>query len=140
MPETDTQIWMALREQIETAAAGRPVSYPAEPFTVPDAATEWLAVGDVATSTRAVLDSLGPRDHTGIISLAHVAPLGYTHEWYIDRAAGLLAFFPLDGSVSFGSVSVHWGNRTTVPRVERGYRDGGWYRTPALIPWRCFAA
>jgi hypothetical protein len=143
VPETDTQIWMALKTAVANAAGDLPVAWPAEAFTPPVTSLRllpFIAVGDVQTATRAVIDRGAEPLRSGILSLAYVASLGYTHEWYIQQAAGLLGAFPVDGSQRYGSVCVRWGNGLAVPRVERGFQDGGYFRTPVLIPWRCSVA
>lgn len=140
----DTQYWMAIRGTILLAAGSLPVSWPTDtvPFQPPTTATgllPFIAVGDVQTATRVMIDDDASLERTGIVSLAYVAPLGYTSEWYIQRASGLLAYFRPNGIARFQSACVRWGNGTAVPRIERGFLDGGYYRTPVIIPWRSAA-
>ena len=142
MPEIDTQIWMAIRARISQAAGALPIHWPAETFSPPATATgllPFIAVGDTMQTVRALIGSRAKHERSGIVTMVYVAPLGYTQEWYIERAAGLLEYFRPDGVTRFQSVCLHWGNGTAVPRVERGYRDDGYFRTPVLIPWRCAA-
>ena len=143
MPTIDTQYWMALKETVTLAAQGLPVHWPADDdFMPPTTATEllpFIAVGDVSTATREAVDDDVPLSRTGIVTLAYVAPLGYTQERYIELASGLLAYFRPNGFARFQSACVRWGNGSAVPRVERGYRDGGYFRTPVIIPWRSAA-
>jgi hypothetical protein len=142
VPETDTMIWMAIKARVTEAAGALHVAWPSEAFSPPATSSgllPFIAVGDVATSIRVMIDSDGDLDRTGIVSLAYVAPLGYAQEWYIEKAAALLPFFRPDSSMRFQSVCIKWGNGLAVPRVERGYRDDGYFRTPVLIPWRCSA-
>lgn len=141
-PTIDTQIHQALRAAVTAAAGSLPVAWQGETFTPPRSATgllPYIAMGDTQTAVRAVIDSDGPLERTGIITLAHVAPIGYNAAWYVERAADLLASFPLDGCAKYGTVTVRWGNGLAVPRVERGFQDAGYWRTPCIIPWRCAA-
>lgn len=141
-PTIDTQIWLALRSAVTAAAGSLPVAWPGEAFTPPRTATAlspYVAMGDTTTAARAVIGSRGALDRTGIITLVYVAPMGYNAAWYIERASDLLDGFPLDGCVRYDSVTVRWGNGLAVPRVERGFQDNGYWRTPVLIPWRCAA-
>ena len=138
--EIDTSIWLALRARITLAAGALPVAWPAETFTPPTSATgvlPYLAVGDTATSRRFVISSAGIQERTGIVTLVYVDALGFPQEYYVQKAAGLLQSFPVDGEECFQSVCVRFGNGLAVPRVERGYRDKGYFRVPVLIPWRC---
>lgn len=142
MPETDTKIWLALRGRIADAADALPVAWPAEAFTPPVTSTgllPFLAVGDTSTSIRVVISSRGKQERTGIVTVSYVAPLGNPQEWYVQKAASLLDYFPLDMGVPFQGVCVKFGNGVAVPRVERGFRDNGYIRTPVIIPWRCAA-
>lgn len=138
----DTQYWMALKATVTLAARGVPVHWPGEAFAPPTTATgllPFIAVGDDALTLRDVIDDDASLARTGILSLAYVAPLGYTHEWYIQQASGLLPYFRPNGIARFQSACLRWGNGTAVPRVERGYQDGGYFRTPVIIPWRSAA-
>lgn len=144
MPELETQIWMALKQSVVAAAGIAPIAWPTDtlPFVPPTTAgmlLPFIAVGDTQSSIRALISSTATPETTGILSLAYVAPLGYTHEWYIQRASALKSSFPIDGLSRFQSACVQWGNGLAVPRVERGYRDSGYYRTPVIIPWRLAA-
>lgn len=142
MPEIDTQIWMTLRARITLAAGSLPVAWPAEPFTPPTSSTAllpFLSVGDVASSVRGLISSRAAQERTGIVTLVYVDALGRPQEYYVHRAASLLQYFPVDGVERFQSVCVRFGNGLAVPRVERGYRDNGYFRTPVFIPWRCAA-
>lgn len=139
MPTADTKIWLAIKEAIQLASGGLPIAWPGEKFDPPSTSTgllPFLVVGDVATSRRVLIGSDGPQERTGIVTLSYVAGLGYDTSWYIERASALLAGFPLDRGKVFQDVCVKWGNPPAVPRVERGYRDDGYYRTPVIIPWR----
>lgn len=139
---TDTKIWMAIREAIQAASGGLPIAWKDEAFTPPVTSTgllPFIAVGDVATVTRPLIGTNAHKEYTGIVTLSYVAPLGYDTAWYIQRASALLAGFPLDRGKLFQGVCVKWGNPPAVPRVDRGYRDDGYIRTPVLIPWRCSA-
>lgn len=141
-PTIDTQIWEALRAAVATAAGALPVAYPGEEFTPPSTSTRqlpYIAMGGTATAARAVISRTGALERTGIITLVHVAPIGYNAAWYVERASDLLAGFPLDGCSRYDSVTVRWGNGLSVPRLERGFRENGYIRTPVLIPWRCAA-
>lgn len=143
-PTTETKIWMALKARVLQAAGSLPVHLPGDskftPPTTADTILPFLAVGDTSTSVRTVISSRGKREHSGIVSLVYVAPLGYPQEWYIEEAAGFLPFFALDMSARYMDVCVRWGNPPAVPRVERGYPDNGYFRTPIIVPWRCNAA
>ena len=142
MAEIDTQIWMALKNAVQSAAGTIPVAWPGEKFTPPKSAkklTPFIAMGDTQTALRAFINSPAPLERNGIVTLAFVAPLGYDAAWYVEQAARLLAFFPVDGGSRFQSVCVRWGNGSAVPRVERGFQDSGYFRTPIIIPWRCSA-
>ena len=135
----DTQYWMAIKATVQLSAGVLPVHWPAEKFvppTTPTSLLPYIAVGDVQTSNRTVIDDETPPELTGIVTLVYVAPMGHTHEWYIQRASGLLRYFRPNGIARFQSACVRWGNGVAVPRVERGYQDAGYYRTPVLIPWR----
>lgn len=139
MPTDDTKIWGAIKEAIQLAAGGLPIAWPGAVFDPPktaDGPLPFLAVGDVATSRRVFIGSDSPQERTGIVTLSYVAALGYDAAWYIERASALLAGFPLDRGKVFQGVCVKWGNPPAVPRVERGYRDDGYFRTPVIIPWR----
>jgi hypothetical protein len=142
MPSVDTQIWMALRTRIEAAAEGLPVAFPGVKFDPPKSATgvlPFLSVGRTAGANRAGIRSRGKQDRTGVITLVYADAIGYEQEYYIERAALLLEHFPVDGALPFGNVCVRIGNGLAVPRVEAGYRDRGYWRTPSIIPWRCAA-
>ena len=137
---TDTKIWMAIRGAVTAAAGGLPIAWRDEVFTPPKTATgllPFLAVGDVQNVTRPLIGSNAVREYTGIVTLSYVAPLGYDAAWYIQNASALLNGFLLDRSYSFQGVCVKWGNPPSVPRIDRGYRDDGYIRTPIIIPWRC---
>lgn len=138
----ETKIWMAIKEAIQAASGGLPIAWRDEQFQPPQTATghlPFLAVGDVATVTRPLIGSSSVKEHTGIVTLSYVAPLGYDAAWYIQRASALLNGFPLDRGSVFQGVCVKWGNPPAVPRIDRGYRDDGYIRTPVIIPWRCAA-
>lgn len=142
MPEVDTAIWMALRTRISLAAGALPVAWPAETFTPPTNATgvlPYLSVSDTTTSRRIVISSRGLQERTGIVTVVYVDAFGFPQEYYVQKASGLLQYFPVDGEERFDIVCVKFGNGLAVPRVERGYRDNGYFRTPVLIPWRCCA-
>ena len=142
MPTVDTKIYMAIRGAIEAASGGLPIAWRDEAFEPPKTATgvlPFLSVGDVATVTRRLIGSSAPKEYTGIVTLSYVAALGYDAAWYIERASLLLAGFPLDSGAVYQGVCVKWGNPPAVPRVERGFRDDGYIRTPIIIPWRCVA-
>jgi len=137
----DTQYWMAIKARIQSAAGALPVAWPVDtvPFTPPVSGSKllpFIAVGDAQTANRVLIDDEAEPERTGIVSLAYVAPLGYTHEWYIQQASGFLAYFRPNGIARFQGACLRWGNGLAVPRIERGYRDGGYYRTPVIIPWR----
>lgn len=142
MPTVDTKIWLAIRGAVDAAVGGLPVAWPGEVFDPPktaDALLPFVAVGDVVTVTRPLIGSNAAKEYSGIVTLSYVAALGYDASWYIERASALLSGFPLDRGKSYQGVCIKWGNPPAVPRVERGYRDDGYFRTPVLIPWRCAA-
>jgi hypothetical protein len=139
VPTIDTKINACLREVVTLAARGLPVSWPKETFTPPKTATgllPFLSVGITKTATRAQVASDAPQERTGILTLVYCAPLGYSSEWYVEQASGLLAYFRPNGFASFQGLCIRWGNGLAVPRIDEGYRDDGYIRTPVIIPWR----
>lgn len=139
MPTVETQIWMALRESVELAAGSLPVSWPGEVFNPPVTPTgvlPFLSVGDTQTAQRVFTASDAPHQYTGILTVSYVAAIGYNTAWYKQRASGLLEYFKPNGIARYQDVCLRWGNGLAVPRLEQGYRDDGYFRTPVIIPWR----
>lgn len=143
MPTIETKISMALREAVQSASGGLPIAWHGDNTFAPPVSgaklLPYIAVGKVQTATRVLIGSGAAQERTGILTLSYVAPMGKPEEWYVERASGLLLGFPLDRGKLFQGVCVKWGNPPAVPRVDQGYSDGGYYRTPVLIPWRCAA-
>jgi len=132
---------MALKRRTQQAAdaQGLPVAWPGEKFEPPVTGTRlnpFLAVGGANSSPIRITIGPGPHDRSGILTLVHVAMLGEAWEWYIQKAGGIAEFFVEDTKMKFDQVCVRV---TTRPRVADPYRDGGYLRTPVLIPWQLFA-
>ena len=139
MPATDTEIWLALRARIQTAADPLPVAWPGEAFTPPTSGADllpYLAVGKVSAPPRRVLISKGKHDRSGSVTLVYVAQLGNPAEFYVEKAAQIAAHFEEDTLMRFDGGCLRVTQR---PHVVDGYRDAGYWRTPVIVPWQCFA-
>lgn len=136
-PKIEPSIWLALRERIETLPFSPclPIAWPAATYS-PEDGRDFLAVGRVTVAPQRVLVGRGPHERTGTLIISHVGQIGQDVAVY-DQMAGIIAdHFPAGLSLKFGAVCV---KITASAHVEAGYRDGGWWRTPVIIPWRCAA-
>jgi hypothetical protein len=139
VPRIDTKIWEAIKARVTQAAGSLPVAWPGQPFTPPVTATgllPFLSVGDTSTVVQVFTASDQPQQYSGILTVVHVAPMGPDHSWHVERAGALLEYFRPGCRITFQGVTLRWGNPPSVPRIDRGYRDDGYFRTPVLIPWR----
>jgi len=142
MPEIQTKIWMALRTRIEAISPAIPTAWPAEVFTPPvdsgsvPAPLPYLSIGKVTAPPQRVLIGRGKHWHTGSVTIVRVAPLGPPEEAHTEAAGKIAAHFPEDLLMPFMGVCVRV---VSYPTVADGYRDGGYWRVPIIIPWRVAA-
>lgn len=134
MPGIETQIWLALRQRIETLPGGLPFAWPASVYQ--PGADAYLAVGRVTITPQRVFVAAGPHERTGTLIITHVAPLGQDVDVYDEAAAQIAGHFPEDLCMAYQSVRVRV---VSAPHVMDGFRENGWWRTPVVIRWRCAA-
>lgn len=128
----ETSIWLALRSRIETLpfTPGLAMAFPASVF---QPSGPYIAVGGVSAAPERVMVNRGAHERNGTLSLTHVAPLGQDASVYVQAAATIAAHFPDDLRIRYGDACVRV---TAWPSIPGGYRDGGWWHEPVLIPWQ----
>ena len=134
MAHIETEIWLALKDRIETIPGGLFIHYPGAVVAPTDA--PFLAVGRVTARPDRVMISRGQHWLTGSITVSYVAPIGQDQSVYIEQGGIIAAHFPEDLRMKYGAACVRV---VSYPHVIDGYRDGAWWRTPVNIRWRCAA-
>lgn len=136
----ETSIWMALKARIETLPLSppMPIVYPAQHYE--PGAGGFLVLGEVIVAPRRVLIDKPVHDRAGSITIVSVQPFGYDLTVYKQIGGVIAEYFGSDKCARHNGVTVHFmsiDGRTA--HVDAGYRDGGWWRVPVIIPWRTWA-
>jgi len=134
MPAVETKIWLALKARVQSLPSDLFVSYPASVYRPGKDA--YIAVGRAIVAPRRVYIKRGKHERTGTLTLSHVAPIGQDLAVYEEAAAAIAAHFPEDANLEYSDVCVRI---VSAPHVVEGFREGGWWRTPVNISWRCSA-
>lgn len=141
MAEIPTEIWIALRAQLETLDLSTPV-WPQWPIAYPGSTYEpaggrtFLAVGEVlAAPVRRVINR-NVKDYSGSFMVAAVMPIGQDPAVYREIGAKIASHF--EGTIGCGTFLrlTMMSSTGVTPHSLAGYRDGGWWRVPVNIPWR----
>ena len=129
---TETAIWMAFRKAVADFAGQTPVAWPAEVYH-PDPTKAFYAVAFTAAPPRRVLVGAGVHIRDGFLTVSHVAPLGPPLEWHVQKAAEIVDAFREDRPIS-ACIRI-----TRRGEIMPSYMDGGYLRTPVVIPWQAYA-
>lgn len=139
MPTLNAKIWMALKSGIDGIVMGAipwPIAWPASSYE-PSSGTPFLAVGNVEASPRiAMMDGTNMR--AGTVTISAVMPIGHDAAVYADAAGKIIEH--MQGCLQYRDAIVRLtsdGGNTAY--AAGGYRDGGWWREPVVIPWRVYA-
>ena len=140
MPSINTKIWMALRAGVETLplAPMPSVAWPGSTFE-PVSGVQFLAIGEVYTAPRRAMIDQPISDRAGSITITAVQAIGQDPAVYRE-IAGRIADHFTGRCLSFQGVKLTLqseGGQTAY--AAAGYRDGGWWRTPIIVPWRTWA-
>lgn len=135
MPTIETQIWLALKNRIQTNPLSLPITWPAEKFTAP--AGGYIRAGTVTAAPNRVMIPDGHKyTRTGFLMLTLVMPMNQKTAVFTELAGQLAAHFNDTVKMRYGSLCV---SIESNPQVMDGYMDGGYWSIPVRIPWRCFA-
>lgn len=130
-PLAETTIWTALRQAVADFAGNTPVAWPAEIYN-PETSVAFYDVAFIAAAPRRILIGNGRHVRDGFLTISHVAPIGYTQSWYLQKAAQIVAAFhegrPLQSCLRI----------TRRAEIMPTYRDSVYMRTPVVIPWQAF--
>lgn len=140
MPTINTKIWMALRSGVQ----GLPISpmpeiaWPGSTFE-PVAGSPFLAIGEVYTAPRRAVINRAVMDRSGSITVTAVWPIGQDPAVYRE-ISGKIADHFTGRCLAFQGVKLTLQSEGgQVAYAAAGYRDGGWWRTPVICPWRTWA-
>lgn len=138
-----TKIWLALKSRIDTLALATaewptwPVAWQGSTFA-PVAGRPFLAVGRATASPARIRINRPINDHSGILTLTAVMPIGQETMVY-EEMAGKIAEHFTPCIYRDGLTLTMMSQAGNVPYVADGYRDGSWWRVPVNIPWRTWA-
>lgn len=137
MPTDDTQIWMALKSGIDTLSMGAPawpIAWAGKDFA-PVSGKPFVAVGNVQAPPFQFGVEFARRSGTLLVSA--VMPIGQDSAVYAEYTGKIVSHF--QGCLRYNGMTMQLrapSGSTAYP--TGGFRDGGWWREPVLIPWQVF--
>ena len=147
MATVNTEIWQALRRRVDTldmrftAVLNNPwpIAWPGMDYN-PVSGSPYLAVGEVqGQPVRSTIDT-NIANRFGTMTITPVMPISSIQDpsFYKEAAGKIMDHF--QGQQRFGGVCVRFmSNGGNTAYASGGYRDGGWWREPVVIPWQTFA-
>lgn len=137
MPSVETEIWLALKKRVESLPLmPMPIAWPGRNY-IPVSGVQFLSVSEVTIAPRRIIINRSINDRSGTITIVAVQGFDQDPSAYKETGGIIAKHFASDVCLRYGSVRLHLmseGGNTV--HVDAGYRDGGWFHTPVIIPWR----
>lgn len=139
MATVETQIWLALEARVKTLPMmPMPIHWPGMDYT--PGAVDFLDVADIYIAPRRMFINKNVNDRSGSIIISYVGEIGQPSAYYRERGGIIANHFNSTIGLRYQTVCLSlMSDGGNSAEVQAGYRDGGWYRVPVVIPWRTFA-
>lgn len=140
----EAAIWLALESRLSELPIAYPQATPGKPFEPPQTGNRldpYFRIGFIMGEPNRPMIAAGkPHWRSGILVVSLVYPMSTpipSPMAAYNQIAGTVARHFIDGTqMRYGNVCV---TVVEYPHVQGGYQENGYWETPVIVPWRCFA-